>query len=178
MPLWLIGMMGSGKSVVGRVLAAQSDRDFLDTDHLVEVSAGRSIGKIFAEEGERGFRLRESEAIAAAAVSSGDAVIATGGGAVLVPANVAAMKASGPVVWLQAHPSTLASRMADQSDRPLLNGRSDEDRSGGGDVEARVATILEARLQAYEAAADYRVPTDHATVQEVAALIEEIWNAS
>ena len=166
-------MMGSGKSVVGRVLAARTDRHFLDTDHLVEASAGRSIGEIFADEGERGFRLRESAAIAAAA-SSGDAVVATGGGAVLLPVNVASMKASGPVVWLQAQPSTLASRIDAQSDRPLLDGRSDQNR----DVEARLSTILADRLQAYEAAADYTVPTDHATVDEVAVLIEEIWNAS
>ena len=177
MPLWLIGMMGSGKSVVGRILAARTDRDFLDTDHLVEESAGRSIGEIFAEEGEPGFRLRESEAIAAAA-TSGDAVIATGGGAVLVPANVASMKASGPIVWLQARPSTLASRIGNQSHRPLLNGQSEEDRSGGVDVEKRLSTILEERLQAYEAAADYRMATDHVTVEQVAVQIEEIWNAS
>ena len=176
MPLWLIGMMGAGKSAVGRVLAARTDRDFLDTDHLVEASAGRTIGEIFAEEGERGFRVRESQAIAAA--SSGDAVIATGGGAVLLRANVATMKASGPVVWLQADPSTLASRIGDQSERPLLNDLPGQERLADVDVEARLSTILATRLQAYDAAADYRVPTDHATVEQVAVLIEEIWNAS
>ena len=177
MPLWLIGMMGSGKSVVGRVLAARTDRGFFDTDQMVEARAGRSIGEIFADEGERGFRSRESDAIAAAA-ASGDAVIATGGGAVLLPANVAAMRASGPVVWLQAGPSTLASRVGDGSSRPLLDGRSDDDGSEEIDLETRLSTMLQARLTAYELAADFSVTTDQATVAEVAVLIEEIWNAS
>ena len=177
MPLWLIGMMGSGKSVVGRALAARTDRAFLDTDELVEASAGCSIGELFAQEGEPVFRLREAEAIAAAA-SSGNSVIATGGGAVLLPANVVAMRSSGPVVWLQAAPVTLASRIGDQPGRPLLNGSSNDERSSDGDLEARLSAILAARMTAYEFAADYTVPTDDATAEEVAMLIEELWNAS
>ena len=177
MPLWLIGMMGSGKSAVARVLAARTDRAFLDTDKLVEAFAGRSIGELFVQEGEHAFRLRESEAIAAAA-SSGDVVVATGGGAVLLASNVASMKSSGPVIWLRAEPVTLASRIGDQSRRPLLNGSSDDERSDGIDLETRLSKILEARIAAYELAADYTVPTDDATIDEVAALIEEIWNAS
>ena len=173
MPLWLIGMMGSGKSVVGRQIAVRTNKPFLDTDLIIEANAGRSVAEVFTDEGETGFRMRESNAIAAAA-SFDEAIVATGGGSVLLDANVASMRSSGPVIWLQARPDTLASRLQDVSNRPLLN----DDGSQGIDIAARLALILEARWAAYEKAADHIVPTDDASVDEVARLIEEIWNAS
>lgn len=173
MPLWLIGMMGSGKSVVGRRLAVRTDKPFLDTDRIIEANAGRSIVEVFADEGETGFRMRESNAIAAAA-SFEEAIVATGGGSVLLDANVVSMRSSGTVIWLQAHPATLASRLQDAADRPLLN----DDASDGIDIATRLAVILEARQAAYEKAADHIVTTDDASVDQVALLIEELWNAS
>lgn len=173
MPLWLIGMMGSGKSAVGQKLAAVTDSPFLDTDLLVEVEAGRSVSEVFAREGEAGFRLRESHAIEAAAVL-GDAVVATGGGAVLVDGNVRSMKLSGPVVWLQADPATLAARIDDPSSRPLLKG----DLLKGAETVELLAAMLEDRRSAYEAAADHVVPTDDASIEEVVLLLEELWKAS
>ena len=171
-------MMGSGKSAVGRKVAARTSRTFLDTDLIVEANAGRPVAEVFAAEGETGFRVRESAAIAAAA-SFAEAIVATGGGSVLLDANVASMKASGRVVWLQASPATLASRIGDPSSRPLL---SNAPANGGGcneaGVAARLESILAGRQEAYERAADYTVPTDDAGIEEVALLIEEIWNAS
>lgn len=168
MPLWLIGMMGSGKSEVGQVLAARTGKPFLDTDALVEDAAGLAVVEVFEEEGELAFRVRESEAIRAAARIA-DAVVATGGGAVLFDDNVRSMKSSGPVVWLQAEPATLAARIGDAPGRPLLVDV---------DVEDRLSMMLEGRREAYEGAADHIVTTDGSSIEEVALVVEEIWNAS
>jgi shikimate kinase len=167
-PLWLIGMMGSGKSTVGRMLADRADRPFLDTDVLVEAAAGTTLFEIFDAEGEEGFRLRETDAIKAAA-GVADAVVATGGGAVLVDQNIRLMKSTGPVVWLQADPATLAVRIGEPSGRPLLSGAG---------LEERLAAILEERKGAYEAASDHVVSTVDASVDEVVLIVEKVWNAS
>lgn len=168
MPLWLIGMMGSGKSTVGQALAARTGKPFLDTDLLVEDAAGLAVAEVFEEEGEAAFRIRESEAIRAAAVIA-EAVVATGGGAVLLDDNVRSMKSSGVVVWLQADPVTLAARIGHTTGRPLLVDV---------DVADRLSVILEGRKSAYETAADHIVATDESTVEEVAVLLETLWNAS
>lgn len=168
MPLWLIGMMGSGKSAVGQALATRTRRPFFDTDALVEDAAGLAIVEVFEEEGEAAFRSRESEAIRIAA-GVAEAVVATGGGAVLLAENVRSMRSSGPVVWLQAHPVTLAARIGHTPERPLLKDV---------DVVERLSQILTDRRDAYEAAASHIVATDESTVAEVAALVEKLWNAS
>jgi len=166
-PLWLIGMMGAGKSAVGHRLAAQTDTPFIDTDLLVEAEAGRSVVEVFDQEGEAGFRLRESDAIKAAAAVD-DAVVATGGGAVLIDGNVRLMKSTGPVVWLQAEPATLAARIGDPWGRPLL----------GAEIEERLTAMLRDRSISYEAAADHFVPTDDASLEEVVLLLKGLWKAS
>jgi len=168
MPLWLIGMMASGKTSVAQMLAIRTDSPFLDTDQLIEAETGLSVAEVFADEGEAGFRRRESAAVTAAASVIG-AVVATGGGAVLDPGNVAKMTSSGPVVWLQARPEALVARIADPSSRPLLKG---------GTTEKELADLLSERRHAYEAAADHVVSTDDATLEEVVLLVEEIWTAS
>ena len=168
MPLWLIGMMGSGKSTVGQALATRTGRPFLDTDLLVEDAAGLAVVEVFEEEGEAAFRVHESEAIRVAADVTG-AVVATGGGAVLLKDNVRVMKSAGPVVWLQADPVTLADRIGIAPGRPLLMDF---------DVAKRLSVILEDRRDAYENAADHIVATDDTTVEEVAELVEKLWNAS
>jgi shikimate kinase len=166
-------MMGSGKSAVGRALAARSDVPFIDTDLIVELEAGRSVAEVFVSEGEYGFRLRESSAIEAAA-SVSHAVVATGGGAVLDPGNVRIMKSVGPVVWLQAPPTVLAARIGDTSTRPLLANPG----SDGPDAVQSLAVLLADRHEAYEAAADHIVSTDGVALDEVVKLVEEIWIAS
>jgi shikimate kinase len=167
-PLWLIGMMGSGKSTVGRALASRTGTAFLDTDLLVEGTAGLAVTEVFEEEGEAAFRVRETEAIRAAAAVA-EAVVATGGGAVLLTENVRVMKTSGPIVWLQADPVTLADRIGIAPGRPLLRD---------ADVVERLSVMLEDRRGAYGRAADHVVATDDFTVEEVAELLETLWNAS
>ncbi|MGH8927517.1 MAG: shikimate kinase [Acidimicrobiia bacterium] len=168
MPLWLVGMMGSGKSTVGRLLAFRLSLQFLDIDEMVEDRAGRSIADIFTQEGEPGFRRRESDAIELAAQAPG-AVIATGGGAVLSPANVALMTGSGKVVWLRAEPAVLAQRLGDGRGRPLLVGSQ---------TPAWLAELLAERLSAFRAVADHVIDTDQVTAEEVASMVEKLCSAS
>jgi shikimate kinase len=160
-------MMGSGKTSVALLLAQQTMVPFFDTDRLVEEEAACTVAELFATEGESGFRARETAAVARAAAEL-DAVIATGGGAILNPDNVETMRECGPVIWLQALPATLAARLAADNDRPLL-----------GDNRLDTLTVLLARRAAfYEAAADHVISTDGISVARVALLVGEIWNES
>ena len=117
--IYLVGMMGAGKTTVGRHLAKRFGRRFVDADHEIEVRTGVSIPTIFEIEGEAGFRRREALAIAELAQESG-LVLATGGGAVLDPANRAVLAASGLVIYLNATPAMLHERTRHDRSRPLL----------------------------------------------------------
>jgi len=116
----LIGPMGAGKSTVGRLLAARLAFPFVDLDEAIVVRAGKTIPAIFAEEGEIAFRRLESQLLAEQVGSQ--AVVATGGGAVLTEGNRLLLKAHPPVIWLDAPPEVLALRIAGDLNRPLLNG--------------------------------------------------------
>jgi shikimate kinase len=115
----LVGPMGSGKSTLGRALAARLARGFVDVDARIEADAGKSIPALFASEGEAGFRRRETQALAAVLAGT-PAVIATGGGAVLDAGNRAAMRAAGTVVYLALDPTTQLARLQGDTGRPLL----------------------------------------------------------
>ncbi len=115
----LIGMMGAGKTTVGRQLARKLGWRFVDSDHEIESRTGVRIPTIFEIEGEAGFRRRETEAIEALSRESG-LVLATGGGAVLDPANRDRLKASGLVVYLRVLPLALYERTRYDRNRPLL----------------------------------------------------------
>jgi shikimate kinase len=118
--LWLVGMMGAGKSAVGALLAAQLGRSLVDLDRAIERAASRSIPELFSSEGEAGFRKREREAIEA--VAGQPAVVALGGGAAAQPGAVERLLASGALVYLRARPETLAARVGAGDARPLLAG--------------------------------------------------------
>lgn len=166
MNIVLIGLMGSGKSSVGRLLAERLNRPFIDTDALVEAEAGCAIPAIFATEGEDGFRLREAAVIARVAAGDGQ-VVATGGGAVLRPENRDALRQTGLVVWLDAAPETLYRRVRAQGvgRRPLL---------AGPDPLGRLRALAEERAPAYAAAAHVRIATDTRSLEEIAAEIADI----
>lgn len=115
----LVGPMGSGKSHVGRLLAARLGLAFVDADAQVETEAGMPIPAIFAAEGEAGFRARESKALTDT-LARGGQVVATGGGAVLDAGNRAAMRTAGRVVYLQVEAAEQLRRLAGDSGRPLL----------------------------------------------------------
>jgi shikimate kinase len=148
--LVLVGLMGAGKTTVGRGCAARLGRAFVDTDELVGATTGRSVAEIFASDGEAAFRVLERSAIADACASPNPMVIACGGGAVLDPDNRRALREHAVVVWLDAAPDVLAARTAGNEARPLL---------AGADHATALTRLARLRAGAYEAAAHVRVDT-------------------
>lgn len=116
----LIGMMGSGKTTVGALLATRTGSRLVDLDAVIEADAGRSIATIFAEEGEGGFRDRELTALEAALATAGASVVATGGGVVTTDAARVALRAGATIVWLDVPVDDLAARLGDGVGRPML----------------------------------------------------------
>lgn len=117
--VYLVGLMGAGKTTVGRMLAKRLNLDFVDSDREIEARTGVSIPTIFEIEGEDGFRNREAQVISDLSMKGGQ-VVATGGGAVLLKENRDNMRSSGFVVFLNASPSVLMERTRHDRNRPLL----------------------------------------------------------
>lgn len=160
--LYLVGMMGSGKSSVGRHLAEALNYRFIDADTSLEQVAGRSIPEIFASDGESGFRALES-AVLNQIASWHSLVVATGGGVVTQPANWGELH-QGVVVWLDAPDAMLLQRLeADPTPRPLMEA---EDRA------ERLAALLAERRPLY-AQADLRILQDGRPPEQVAEQILE-----
>lgn len=168
MVLWLIGMMGSGKTTVGQAVAERLGVDFIDTDQLVTAVSQRSIPDLWEKEGEPAFRSLERQMIASAA-SAGPAVVATGGGASVDPDNAALMRASGRVVWLTAEPDTLDERIGRLGGRPIL---------AVGEPRARLGAVLDERRDAYARAAHVQVPTDGRGLEDVIMEVMAQWHDS
>jgi shikimate kinase len=122
----LIGFMGAGKSVCGRLLARRLGRCFVETDDLIVARAGRSIPDIFREQGEETFRRLEAEAVEALRLKSGE-VIATGGGLPCRPGRMDVLRELGTVVWLRGELDALLERARRVGGRPMLEGRSAAD---------------------------------------------------
>jgi shikimate kinase len=115
----LIGMMGAGKTTVGKKLAKKLDLQFVDLDQEIERHTGVSVATIFEIEGESGFRQRETNALKQV-TDGGAQIIATGGGAILSALNRAILTGTGCVVYLQAAPELIYSRTRHDTSRPLL----------------------------------------------------------
>lgn len=137
----LTGFMGTGKSTVGRLVAAELGREFVDMDTLIEQREGRPISQIFAQQGEAYFRQLEADLCRELAGQKG-LVIATGGGALVPEANLRIMEQSGLVICLDCDPATLWQRIGQSEDRPMLADQ-DEGRF------TRLAALLEQRAPAY-----------------------------
>lgn len=116
--LVLCGFMASGKSTLGRLLAAEASMQFLDTDAWIEYWAGRTVARVFADFGEPYFRMLERRAVAHAA-GLRDTVVATGGGVPLEPDNMARLRLSGILFFLDVRPEILARRLGGDGSRPL-----------------------------------------------------------
>jgi shikimate kinase len=116
----LIGMMGTGKTTVGRLVADRLGRAFVDTDREVEARTGRTVAAIFAEEGEAVFRRWESLVLREVLARRGPRVVAVAGGAVGDAANRALLAGAGVTVWLRADPTVLVERVRSGTHRPLL----------------------------------------------------------
>jgi shikimate kinase len=117
--LVLVGMMGAGKSSIGRKLAHRLNLPFVDADTEIERAAGMSISDIFAEHGEPYFRAGEARVIARL-LDGGPQVLATGGGAFMNPQSRESIRAKGISVWLRAEYDVLMKRLRRRSDRPML----------------------------------------------------------
>ena len=159
--LLLVGMMGAGKSTVGRLVAARLGRPHVDTDVEVERTAGMSVSAIFSTRGEAWFRLEESRVLAEALAGEVPAVVSVGGGAVLDAADRVALRAGGTVVWLRARPETLARRVGKKGDRPLLAGAAEG-------TTAVLARIEAERRPLYEEVAAEVIDVDELTTTAVA----------
>ncbi len=138
----MVGLMGCGKSAVGRRLAAKLGLPFVDADDEIEKAAGKSIEDIFADHGEPYFREGERKVLARL-LRSGPQVLATGGGAFMNADTRAAIAGSGISVWLKAELPLLVRRVAKRSNRPLLKN---------GDPEEVMRNLMETRYPVYAGA--------------------------
>ncbi|MFM8411041.1 MAG: shikimate kinase [Alphaproteobacteria bacterium] len=155
----LTGFMGTGKTAVGQRVAQRLGRPFADTDALVEGMAGKTVRRIFAEEGEARFRELERTAVERAC-ALGDAVVSTGGGALVDDRNFEALSRDALLVCLVADPRTIARRVrASAPERPLLRG--------GTSLVARIRELLEERAHVY-ARVPLRIETGGRSVEQVA----------
>ncbi len=164
--LVLIGLMGAGKTTVGRRCAKRLGRELVDTDEVVVAQAGMPIDRIFRDGGEERFRELERAAIADVVASPAPLVIASGGGAVLDAENRRLLRSAGVVVWLRAPADVLAGRVGDGRERPLLNG----------DARTTLTRLEKLREPAYEAAAHRIVDTEGKDLDEVTDAVLEAFS--
>ena len=157
--LALVGGMGTGKTSVGALVAARARRRHIDLDRWVQADTGRSIGVLFVERGEEGFRDAEQDSLERALGLSEPIVLSTGGGVLGRPVNREALASRSHVVWLRATPETAAERVGDGRGRPLLEDDSPVD------VLRRLAGE---RAPLYEEAADLAIDTDGRSPDDVA----------
>jgi shikimate kinase len=164
-PVFLVGMMGAGKTTIGKSLAKALHREFLDLDHELEARCGVRIPTIFEIEGESGFRKRECQVLDDCSLRPG-LVMATGGGAVLAPENRQALRTRGVVVYLRASVDELYRRTSRDRNRPLL---------ATADPRGTLRSLLELREPLYREVADIVVDTGSNSVpQLVTQLIERL----
>jgi shikimate kinase len=159
----LIGMMGTGKSVVGKALEQKTGLPRFDTDEIISSKSKMPINEIFSTHGEGHFRDLETETLRSMSLEE-PAIIVTGGGIVVRGENVDLLRQLGTVVWLDADQATLRMRIRRLSDRPLLQTANPE---------ATLSELLAAREPLYRKAADLRVDISQKNPQEIAELILE-----
>jgi len=153
----LVGFMGTGKTRVGQCLAARLGMMFFDMDELIEQRAGKTVSRVFAEDGEPHFRSQERDLVRELSIRDG-LVIATGGGIVLNPDNVRDFGRDGLLVCLSATPEAIFARVAREKHRPLIEN---------GDKMRGIRERLESRRKLYEAI-PHQIDTTNLTVEEVA----------
>jgi shikimate kinase len=155
MAVILTGFMGTGKTTVGQQLAQRLGKQFIDTDQQIEQLEGRSIADIFANDGEAAFRAIERRVVAAAVKQ--DAVVATGGGAIVDRTNLEHMRTAGPIICLTATIDEILRRTATDTSRPLL---------GTVERQQRIEELLRTRAAAY-AQADLVVDSSRRSIDSI-----------
>lgn len=170
--IYLVGMMGAGKTTVGRLLARRLKLRFFDSDHEIEERCGVKLPLIFEIEGEAGFRAREQQVLAELTALDG-VVLGTGGGAVLAEENRRRLAARGTVIYLRATPENLYGRVRHDRNRPLL---------ATPDPLGRLREIYDQRDPLYAAIADLTIDTGAQSVQVLARQLirklDETWKTS
>ncbi len=161
--VFLVGLMGAGKTSVGRVLARRLGKEFVDCDEEIERATGVRIPVIFDIEGEAGFRERETRMIAQLVLRQ-NIVLATGGGAVLACENRAALKRNGTVIYLCGTVTDLCRRTRLDRNRPLLQTANPR---------ATLEELFTLRDPLYREVADFVVDTGHQSVAALAGRIEQ-----
>jgi len=161
--IYLIGMMGSGKTVVGKALALLMNCGFVDIDELIQEKTHQSIPEIFSNQGEEFFRNQESLILNEVSAFS-PRVVGTGGGTILSPANVKRMRETGKIIYLETSLDVLWERVKDKKDRPLLQGSMPEE---------SLKKIFLVRRPIYEQVCHFKVSTDSQTVEALARQILE-----
>ncbi|HQS38071.1 MAG TPA: shikimate kinase [Methylotenera sp.] len=162
--IYFIGLMGAGKTTIGRLLAKQMGREFYDSDHEIERKTGVKIPLIFELEGESGFRKRETTAIDELSQLD-NVIVATGGGAVLLQENRDYLKNTGKVIYLRAKVNDLYQRTRNDKSRPLLQGANPKQ---------KLEQLYVARDPIYSALADYIVDTGAQSANEITSRIEQL----
>jgi shikimate kinase len=165
--LLLVGMMGAGKTTIGRMVADRLGWPYFDSDAEVEAKTGRTVPEIFAADGEQAFRALETEVLRGA-LQQDHVVVSVAGGVVLDPANRALLRKSGTVVWLRARVSTLARRVGDGAGRPLL----------GDDPSAALEDLWEVRRPLYAEVADTVIDVDAERPEEISGRLVEMMSPS
>lgn len=162
--LFIVGMMGAGKSAVGRLLAARLGRDFIDCDHEIEARTGVTIATIFEVEGEAGFRRREEQVIDELSRRDDGVVLATGGGAVLSTMTRSRLKERGFTIYLKAKAHDLWLRTRHDRNRPLLACENPRQ---------RIDALLLEREPHYDGVADLVVETGRSSMTRLVDLLVE-----
>lgn len=162
--IFFVGLMGAGKTTIGRLLAKQLGREFYDSDVEIERKTGVKIPLIFELEGEAGFRKRETTAIEELCQLK-NIVLATGGGAVLLPENRALLKNNGTVIYLRAKVNDLYQRTRHDRSRPLLQG---------GNARQKLERLYHERDPIYTSLADHIVDTGAQSANDITNYIEQL----
>ena len=161
--IFLVGLMGAGKTSIGKLLARRLGKTFLDCDHEIERATGVRIPLIFEIEGEAGFRMRESRMLAELTARI-NVVLATGGGAVLSEQNRGLLADRGTIIYLRASPEDLWQRTRHDRNRPLLQTQ---------DPLRRLAELFEERDPLYKAIAHFVIDTGSQSLTSLAHRLEE-----
>jgi len=160
----LIGLMGSGKSTIGKMLGKMLDREFVDTDLEIQKKTGVKISTIFELEGEEGFRARETNLLYEL-LTERNKIFATGGGIILLDANRKLLKEIGKIIYLKACPIDLAKRLKYDKSRPLLQNVN---------LLTKLNSLFEERNFLYESIANFVIDTKNKRVTDITKEILEL----
>ena len=162
--IFLIGLMGSGKTTIGKLLSKKLDKDFYDSDNVVEDKTGVKVPLIFEYEGEVGFRKRE-ERVLKELVCHRNIVLATGGGVIMSKNNCKLLVENGHIIYLRSNCEDLVDRMTGDKSRPLLQQ---------GNLKETLESLYKHRDPIYTSISDYIIETRNKRANEIAFEIESL----